>query len=316
MLRKKALRKIFITTMSLFIIMTMYMIPLVGEEEETLKTNLEIEYVTGLGNHSIYLLNENNYLVKAKILLDSNDPLENIKTIIINMTISDSSKFPDSLKGIIPKKTKLLNTTLEDKTVTLNFSKEFLNVSSDNSQKLIEAIVYSLTELKEIDSIIIQVEGENLTTYPNRKEKLPNLLTRELGINKRYDLTSTKDINKVVIYYLEELEDEIYYVPVTKYLNDSRDKIEIIIEELTTGYIYEPNLMSFLREDTELIEARCEDELFILNFNDALFDTSGIIKEEVLYTISYSVFDNYDVNMASFRVNDKEVTNIKKDSLP
>ena len=52
-----------ITTMSLFIIMTIYLIPLSTEQEKMLPTNLELEYITSLGNHSIYLLNENNYLV-------------------------------------------------------------------------------------------------------------------------------------------------------------------------------------------------------------------------------------------------------------
>ena len=66
MLRKKALRKIFITTMSLFIIMTIYLIPLT---EKTLETNLEFEYITDLANSSIYLLDENNYLVKTKVLV-------------------------------------------------------------------------------------------------------------------------------------------------------------------------------------------------------------------------------------------------------
>ena len=66
MIRKKALRKIFITTMSLFIIMTIYLIPLT---EKTLETNLEFEYITGLANSSIYLLDENNYLVKTKVLV-------------------------------------------------------------------------------------------------------------------------------------------------------------------------------------------------------------------------------------------------------
>ena len=81
MLRKKAIRKVFITTMSLFIIMTIYTIP-IEDKLNSKNVSLEIEYVTSLGNHSIYLLDKNNYLVKMKVLLDSNNLKENIKTII------------------------------------------------------------------------------------------------------------------------------------------------------------------------------------------------------------------------------------------
>ena len=108
MLRKKALRKIFITTMSLFIIMTIYFIPLT---EKTLETNLEFEYITDLANSSIYLLDENNYLVKTKVLLDEELLEDNIKNIISNLTVTNNSKFPDKLNAIIPKDTKLNNIT-------------------------------------------------------------------------------------------------------------------------------------------------------------------------------------------------------------
>lgn len=311
MLRKKAIRKAFITTMSLFIIMTIYTIPI----ENNLKTkdvSLEIEYVTSLGNHSIYLLDNNNYLVKMKILLDSNNLKDNIKTIISYLTSSNSLKYTDSLKPVIPVNTKLKNITITDKQVTINFSKDILKVSSKLETKMIESIVYSLTELDEIDEVIIKVEDKTLDEYPNSKNKINYPLKRSFGINKTYQFTKTNNINKTVVYYLEDVNDNSYYVPVTSYTNDSRDKVDIIIEELTTGYIYEPNLMSIVREDLILLDKSINDQVMILNFNDALFDSSGKIKEEVLYTIGYSIFDNYDVNVISYRVNDKELVNLQK----
>ena len=71
MLKKRALRKIFITTLTAFILLVLYSIPNMNKDGEVLKTNLEIEYITGIGTDNIYLLDENNYLVKTKILLDT-----------------------------------------------------------------------------------------------------------------------------------------------------------------------------------------------------------------------------------------------------
>ena len=123
MLRRKALRKILITTMSLFIIMTIYLIP---QTEKTLETNLEFEYITNLANSSIYLLDENNLLVKTKILLDNKDTTKDIEDIITNLTIGSGNIFPDNLYGVIPKNTKLNDIVIEEDVVTLDFSKEFL----------------------------------------------------------------------------------------------------------------------------------------------------------------------------------------------
>ena len=315
MIRKKALRKIFITTVSLFIIMTIYLIPLT---EKTLETNLEFEYVTNLANSSIYLLDENNYLVKTKVLLDEDTLEDNIKNTISNLTISSNSKFPDKLKAIIPKGTKLNNITIEDDLATLDFSKELLNVDEELSHKLIESIVYSVTELNDINRVNITVETNSLETYPNSSKKITMPLTRDIGINNEYVYNTLDNITKVVIYYGEDINDDIYYVPVTKYLNnnDNKDKIDIIVEELTTSYIYEDNLRSILNENIELIDKEIVDEdLLILNFNNALFDSNSTIKEEVLYTLSYSAFSNYDVNTISFRVDNEDIETVKRSSL-
>ena len=315
MLRKKALRKIFITTMSLFIIMTIYLIPLT---EKTLETNLEFEYITDLANSSIYLLDENNYLVKTKVLLDEESLEDNIKNIISNLTVSSNSKFPDKLNAIIPKNAKLNNITIEDDIVTLDFSKELLNINEELSTKLIESIVYSITELDSITKVNIMVDSIPLDTYPNSNKKITMPLTRDIGINNEYTYNTLYNITKVVIYYGEDINNDIYYVPVTKYLNnnDNKDKIDIIVEELTTSYIYEDNLRSILNENVELIDKEIIDEdLLILNFNSALFDNNSTIKEEVLYTLSYSVFSNYDVNTISFKVDNKDIKTVKKSSL-
>ena len=315
MLRKKALRKIFITTMSLFIIMIIYLIPLT---ERTLETNLEFEYTTGLANSSIYLLDNNDYLVKTKVLLDDELVENNIKSIINNLTINAETKFPNNLKGVIPKGTKLNDVNIDEDLVTLDFSEEFLDINENLSTKLIEAIVYSITELDNITKVNITVEGNLLNKYPNTINKIYFPLTRDIGINKEYSYTTLDDITKVVIYYGEEISNEIYYVPVTKYLNNNgnKDKINIIVEELTTSYIYEDNLSSILNENVELIDKEIiEDDLLVLNFNDALFDNKGTIKEEVLYMLSYSAFANYSVNAISFRVDGKDIETVNKSSL-
>lgn len=311
MLIRKALRKIFVTTMSIFIIMTIYLIP---QTEKTLETNLEFEYITNLANSSIYLLDENNLLVKTKILLDNEDKTKDIEDIITNLTISDNNIFPDNLYGIIPKNTKLNDIVIEEDIVKLDFSKEFLNIETTKSEQLIESIIYSLTELDNINKVIITVENKELSTYPNSNKTLHMPIDRSIGINNKYTYNSLNNIVKVVIYYQELINNDTYYVPVTKYLNNDKDKIDIIVEELTTSYIYEDNLSSILNENVKLTDKELNDDLLILNFNNAILD-GGKLKEEVVYLLSYSVFANYDINTISFRVANKEIETITRSSL-
>ena len=171
------------------------------------------------------------------------------------------------------------------------------------------------TKLDDINRVNITIEGNPLKTYPNSTKKITMPLTRDIGINNEYVYNTLDNITKVVIYYGEDINDDIYYVPVTKYLNnnDNKDKIDIIVEELTTSYIYEDNLRSILNENVKLIDKEIVDEdLLILNFNNYLFDNDSLIKEEVLYTLSYSVFSNYSVNTISFKIDNKNIETVKR----
>ena len=314
MLRTKALRKIFIATLSLFILL--FVVTITNNDEvKVLKTNLEVEN-TETNIHSIYLLNERGLLVKSKILLESNNEKEKIASLISTLTIGGSNTMVEGLSAIIPKGTVVREIIVGKNIVTVDFSKEILNVTEENEKKMVAAIVYSIIDLGNYEGVSILVEGENFDRYPNSSEKIPAIINKNIGINESYNITSREGINKVVIYYLENIDNSLYYVPVTKYLNDDREKIKIIVEELSSSYIYETNLMSFLNSNTKLLEYREEDDVMYLNFNDYLFDGNDKVLEEVIYSLAYSVFDNYNVNMVMFEVNSEQVGYVSINDLP
>ena len=312
MLKSRAIRKIFITTLSLFIFLVVYSLPTL-DNSYVLKTNLEIESTTGLATDNIYLLNDDGYLVKSRVLLEEPTLEDKIAEVLDQLTVRDENHFPKGLFPYIPKGTKVLNILHGEGKVTVDFSHEFLNMDVYTEKQIISGVVFSILDLGDVEEVIILVEGEVLREYPNTKEGLSSPLTKNIGINQEYNLTSRDDISKVVIYYLSKINDEVYYVPVTKYLNDSRDKIKIIIDELSTSYIYEPNLMSFLHSQVELLDYYEQENVLFLNFNKFLFDSDDKVLEEVLYSISYSVFDNYDVSMVMFEVNSQFVGQVSRE---
>lgn len=313
MLRTKVLKKIFLTTLSLFILLTVFTITNY-KNDNVIRTNLEIEEVVGLKTNNIYLLNDKGLLIQTKVLLDGATQEEKIKKLIINLTEGGSNSFSDGLEKVIPRGTSVNNVIIGNKYVTIDFSKEILKVSEEKEKAMITSIVYSVMDLDDYLGVSILVEGKSLEEYPNSKEKINKILDKSIGINKSFNITSLNDINKVVIYYLENINDNLYYVPVTKYVNDDREKVNIIVEELATSYIYESNLMSFLNSNVSLLGYEEKNDIMFLNFNDYLFDGNDKVLEEVLYSIAYSVFDNYDVSMVSFLVNGEIISHIDKNN--
>ena len=314
MLKSRAIRKIFITSLSLFIFLFVSTFFQFNSSENTLRTNLEIASPTGLSTDTIYLLNERNLLVKSKVLLDEVELEDKVYDILEQLTVKKNDYLPEGLSVYIPKNTEVLSVIIADGIVTIDFSKEFLNMKVYLEKQIISGIVYSVLELdSNLGGVVILVEGEVLEEYPNTHEKINSPITKDIGINEEYNLTSREDISKVVVYYLSRVQDEIYYVPVTKYVNDSRDKIKIIVDELASSVIYEDNLMSFLHSNIKLIDYYEEGGVMFLNFNDYLFDSDDKVLEEVLYSISYSVFDNYDVSQVMFEVNNQYVGQVFQD---
>lgn len=311
MIKTKAIRKIFTTTLSMFIILCVFSLMTINLDN-TLKVNLEINDISGIGNGYVYLLSKNDYLVRKNIYLDSDDNVLNIKKALGYLIESDNNKYSNELMGVIPKGTKINEVICGDDLVTVDFSKEILNVSIGHEKHMISSIVYTIMDLVDIKGVSILVDGELMRSYPNTGEVFGSILNKSIGINNRYDITSRKDINRVVLYYVDLIDEDIYYVPVTKYINDDREKVKIIIEELKSSYLSEANLMSFLNSNVKLIDYQMENDIFFLNFDDYLFDSNDKILEEVMYTISYSIFDNYDVNMVMFLVNGEEVNYIMR----
>lgn len=310
MLKKKMIRKIIIATGALFALFLIYLIP--NENVNDLESKQELEYINlDVKTNPIFLLNSNNYLGRCEIVINSNNPTNQIKELL-QVLISGGegeNRIPNGFKSILPSDTKILSIDLNDGIVKINFSKELLDIDESLEEKMVEAIVYTVTTIDEVKGVIIYVDGDILTKLPKTKINLPTTLDRSFGINKTNDLTSTKDFNQVTIYYVNKYNDNTYYVPVTKYLNDKRDKISIVIDELTSLKTYSGNLMSYLNSSTKLLKVQEEADFLQLTFNSYIFDdvNNKDILEEVIYTICLSINDNYDVKEVIFDYENEEI---------
>ena len=285
----------------------------VDRSEVDLNKRATLEYVYPNDLEVIYLLDNNNYLSRTKISVNNKDEITKAKDLIESLTIGGSKKdiIPNGFSALLPKGTKVLNISLKDGILTVDFSKEFNNIDISNEEKLIESLTYTLTSINGIDKIEILIEGKKLDSLPKCKEKLPEYLDNHYGINKKYELSSLKDIDSYTIYYVFNYNNDTYYTPVTKYINnDKQDKVKIIIDELSSSLSYESNLMSYLDNNVKLLDYKLEDDKIKLNFNDLILSdiTSNLILEEVMYTIGLSLCNELDINEVVFEVNNREIS--------
>lgn len=313
MLKRMILKKITITALTLFILLLIYLMPTnkINNRNLDVKQNLEYTYTNDL--ETIYLLDYNDYVARTFIKGCSCSSAVDKASDLLQGLIVEGKKsniIPNGFKAIIPSGTRVLALNLDKGVLTIDFSKEILEINKKYEEKMLESLIYTLTSINGIDSVKILVEGEELKQLPNSNKQLPSLLDRDYGINKVYNLTGTNNIDSYTVFYVNEFNDNYYYVPVTKYINnDKLDKIKIIIEELTSNPVYESNLMSFLNVNTKLLNYEIKDDVIKLNFNNLILSdiTGNSILEEVIYTISLSVSNEIDVKEVVFMVENEEI---------
>ena len=291
MLKKRALRRIIISTLALFVLLLIYVFP----KSDELDIPNEIIFTNEI-TIPIYTVDQNNLVARTNIIKKENDDI----TYIINV-LTKKSNYSNYLMTnflpIIPENTKLINYSLNDKVLKLNFSKELLNVNENDEEKMIESLVYSLCNLKDVDKIIIFVENQKLNELPHSKKKLPASLDKNYGINKVYDINTFKSVTKATIYFMSKYENNYYYVPITKITNDNQNAVEIIINELKSTPTYENNLISFLNASYTLKNYELLENEINLSFDNNMLLSlkNNDLLEKVKYSIELSLKDTFNI---------------------
>lgn len=304
MIEKFTIRKIIISALLILVAIILYNYP------ENLKEHISNSIEK---KEDIFLIDKNNYVSMTKMISKSENTNERIEEIIYSLIIDSSYKYylPKDFKAIIPKNTKLLDYSLENNLLKINFSKEFLNVEADDEEKMIQSIIFSLTNIKEVKKIMIFVEGEHLTQLPHSKKKIDLYLDRSFGINTIYDINTFNNTDYFTVYYLNK-NDEYYYTPITYVENDVEDKVELIIKNLTTTPTNGGSLISRLNYQVELMNYDLTEEEIIMNFNTVLLNSVANDKllEEVKYSIYYSLNDSLGIKKVIFEVDNEKIDDL------
>ena len=152
--------------------------------------------------------------------------------------------------------------------------------------------------------IEITIAGKPLVELPKSKIKLPKILDKTFGINKNYAISDLDNVSKVTIYYINKYNDNYYYVPVTKYVNNNLDKVGLIVSELRDNNYYLTGLMSFINANVNLLDTSIENNEITLNFDKNLYndqDNKEVFKE-VINAINLSIEATYGIESISYVV--------------
>ena len=290
MIKNITFKRLCITTLLLLVSVIIYNYP-----EELTKHISEEQIVV---KRTIYLIDADDFIAMSEYSSKVNTSLDRVKEIITTLTIGSGATINGDLQPILPKDTKLLDASLQEGLLKVNFNKTLLTISKELEEKMLESLIFSLTSIEEVEKVMIFVEGNHLEELPHSHKKLDLYLDRSYGINKIDDITTFYDTKRVTLYY----QKKNYYVPVSLLVNDENDKVNIIINRLKGNSLNYSNLSTQLNYQLELTNYSINENDITLSFNDVLLDSvyDGVLKEEVKYAIFYSLHDTLGIKDVSF----------------
>ena len=111
---------------------------------------------------SLYFINKTTRKIEPEArLIDVKKLIKDPYTTIVNLLIEGPKN--DNHEKTIPEGTMLINANIEGDVLKLNFSSEFIDNhkgGKEEEEKTIESIVNTVTELTEVNSVRILVNGE------------------------------------------------------------------------------------------------------------------------------------------------------------
>ena len=130
-----------------------------------------------------FLNNEKNNIQLEQRKIDSKLLINNPYDILINLLIEGPNE--NNLFELIPENTKLLNTKLKDNILYINFSKEFIqdeNLGKQYEELILKSIVNTVTELNEVDGVVILIEGEENMAFQDNEIIFNKIFIRDKNI--------------------------------------------------------------------------------------------------------------------------------------
>jgi len=302
MLKNGSFRRIIVASIALIIVLvTIYIFPK-NEVKIPVKTIHQKAQTS-----AIYLIDKNNYVAKTYININSKDK-EKMAKELIDALINGTNKnkyLPLGFTSYISKNTYLNNLKIDGDTITLDFNDYLFKNNEEHDEKIIESIVYTLTEIDGIKNVRILINGTPLVKLPSSNKVIPEVLSRKIGINHKSIINSIKDTKDVTAYFINSYNNTSYYIPITFTVNSDSEKIEVIIDELSGKDYIDDNLSTYLSAGTILKDYNILENEINLEFNNLIFNGFDEIDEEVMYGISYSVQDTYGVDKVT--INNKTI---------
>lgn len=264
-----------------------------GENTKTIQTQL-------------YLIDKNGYVVPRTFALPFTESVAKQALEYLVQGGPITNLIPNDFRAVLPEGTEV-SVDIQNGVATVDFSNEFAEYAPEDESRILESVLWTLSQFDSIKTVKLQMNGHPLSEMPVNGTPIHGDLTKNIGINS--DLTGVVDITNtrpLTIYYIAQTDEESYFVPVTKRVPIKDGNLaKAVVQELVKGPDLQSPLFTALMYDVELLEdPEVKDGVVTLNFNENIFSSfdKKMISDQVLHSIVLSLTELDGIEAVSIQV--------------
>ena len=217
--------------------------------------------------HMVYALHESGYLVKTEVAVAPD--MSSVESIFTGIQ-EGADRLQSNVDGLIPRSAVIRDYVVDNDVLTLNLSESFLYYLSSVEEDLLASLVWSMTELPEVERLHFQIEGEQVNNL-NGGIDVGRGLTRQMGINLEIDTPRVVDAQMLLLYFFTDDSEDALLVPVTRLVDPEVETFEYAVSSLVRGPIGATYVSVFNHRATLIEQPKLENGIMTLNFCSELF---------------------------------------------
>lgn len=220
-----------------------------------------------------------------------------------------AASMPKGFTALLPKGTtvKGIDIKTDKKLAVVDFSKEFNSYKPEDERKVLEAVVWTLTGIDNVDKVSIRVDGKSITEMSAAKTPVDSEMTRAMGINLEFQSgINLGQTVPVTLYFQNQTADKYsYYVPVTRMIPRTDNVAKAAVEQLMKGPDANKGLSAVLSSDITINNVKLSDDKSVItvDFNDKLLGSDKKVPASAAQALILSLTETTGASKVQLMVN-------------
>ena len=257
------------------------------------------------GNYKIYYPNKS----LTKILSDSVVIKEKDTDAIVNELIISlkQGNYSESNVAVIPQEIEYATYTQEANILTLTFDENYNELSGIEEVLTRASIVYTMLQIKNIDYVRIQVNGQPLVIDNSEVGDMSKETFMDF-IGKDFECNIT---DKIKMYYSDSTGKKLRVLETNITTDGTLRKEEVVIRKLIAGPkgTEKVGYYASINPETVLNRVAINDKVCYVDFNESFLERRNGVSEQVaVYSLVNTLTELTSVNQVRITINGANVS--------